>query len=253
MRAICRVIVIVLFCVVHIASAQVPADTIRPGQITLHTPFLGTDTVDSYKIDGDDTTLTNTWIRTTGRAVAEAQPVFRIATTHVSHGSGDTTYNVLEVNPHDLALVRHDLRAPTDSAHAQCDTSAHVRGWSDMPSRGRHEIDVQYPAPVFPDDGIGPWLAGLLPLERHYAAVLPQFNLWSGGELYLTVKVVGDGPLNRGKLSFPCWLLEVSGRGGPPGYKTRWWISKTSRRLLQSVSRKTVSDPEYLAIMRRPF
>jgi hypothetical protein len=230
-------------------GAQTAPDTVHVGELTLPAPFLGSDTMDSYKLEKGIKTPLNTWVRTTEAGINNLTRVLYINTAHVNAATGDTTKNWLTVDPEDMALRQHTVWSPSDSGRATF-LGTRVFGWISGHGAAWHAFTTPTDHRLFPDDGIAPWFLELLPYELGYEATIPVFNMWRKGESYRHVKVVGDGELISGDIKIPCWMVEVEGAGGPPQFIQRRWISKSSRRLLQVRMSKGPDDPEYWGVMR---
>jgi len=251
-RITCALILLAVGPFARGGAAQIPLDTIYPGDMKLSMPFIGVDTVDGYKQIGDSITQTNTWIREVKPAMDGERSVLRITTTHISLPDSDITRNLLIIDANDLSLIHQEVRAASDSAMITSDSVNHVTGWNKLPKRDMMIVDRPLDRPVFPDDGIGPWLFGALPLKLKDRITMPQFNPWTGDMKFPWVHVVGDGDLNNGDVKVPCWIITVRG-SGPPGYEVRRWISKNSRRLLKQTAIRGPDDPVYSSVNRHWF
>lgn len=234
------------------AAAQIASDTIHPGELNLPAPFLGVDTMDSYKVVNGERTRLNTWVRRIEVGIDDTIRILRVLTTHVSAKSGDTTKSHIILNAGDLSLAQQTVWSPNDSGGVYVLPSK-IRGWISSPQVPWQAFTVMTGKPVFPDDGLAPWLLELLPYANGYRAAIARFNMWHKGETVAAVRVAGSEVLSNGVANVDCWVVDVDGAGGPPYYKQRRWVSKTSRRVLKIVMRKGGADPEYESVMRGWF
>jgi hypothetical protein len=226
-------------------------DTIRVGSSVLHgaRPPLGSQFTESFaRADGVDHPISTTTQGIT-RGRHGNQDVYVIHTTHAS-AAGDTTVGTIVIRHPDFALLHHKVTAAHDSA-AVTANSGHLTGWVVLPDQPIRLIDQALDHPVFPIEGQIPWLFPLLPLREGYAAAIPHFSEWQGGEEWTTIRVVGDEPLEHGGRVLDCWKVD-GGELGPPGYRAMYWVDKSTRRIMQGVLRGEGAGPEYWAITRMP-
>jgi len=243
----------ILFVVSSNAFAQL-TDTIRPGHPALADalPYFGTDTIESWQeIDGEKKP-TNTQIRTIERFQEKDGDVILITVTHIPYESADTTVNLTMIRTDDLSLIRQRVRSDIDSGQVTYALGV-VSGWMVPPDEEWHPLSAHVGRRVFADDGIAPWLIGLLPLEPDYEAAIAMFNMWDGTEVVQTVRVVGSGEVVDGGRAVDCWKLEVTGDQGPPGYRQIRFISKESRRLIKGGYVKGTDDPQWWGAVRNWF
>jgi hypothetical protein len=156
--------------------------------------------------------------------------------------SNDTTRSSIVVRADDYALIHHRVKANRDSAAVSV-SNTFLTGWVVLPDQPIALLDQNLSRPVFPVEGQIPWLFPLLPLEEGYAAALPYFSEWHGGEQWKTIRVTGSDSLRLGDVTFDCWVVD----GGElfPGYEVTYWIDRATRRILQGVARGGEGRPEY--------
>lgn len=231
------------------ANAQFAPDTLYPGRVELVAPFFGVDTMEAFKVENGVRTLTNTWVRRISIGIEDTTRVIRVHTMYVRANRSDTTKNRLLIDGDDLTLRDHDLWSPTDSGAAKA-FGSRVWGWISGPRVPWQAYAYDPGRRVFPDDGIAPFLLELLPYAEGFSATVPQFVMWQKKEKYVSVRVLASEDLKSDTASVPCWVVEVNGAGGPPGYHERRWVSKNSRRLLKQVFRKGIDDLEYVNVLR---
>ena len=227
-------------------------DTVRVGSASLKgaAPFLMTDTIDSYVLRDGKRTDTNRKIRTITTAREGDTHVLDILTVHITLPAGDSTVNRTRIRAADLSLIRHGVRAETDSGLVTY-LDGRLVGWAVPPGEDGHDIDTAI-APSLPDDGLAPWLLELLPYKDGYRATVPVFSMWSVQDKWQKVRLLGSETLSKDGRSVECWRVAVEGVG-PPGFDQIRWISKSSRRLLQQVYRKNPDDPQFWAVTRNWF
>jgi len=235
--------------VTGIAHAQ-PADTIRAGNPTFKgaLPHFGTDTVEGYKVENGEWIPGSTQIRTIKRVSENGEDLILVTVKHISSDASDTTVNQTALRTSDLSLMRQSVRAPQDSGVVTYALGV-ISGWVVPPGGDWHTVNVHVGHPVFPDDGLSPWMLGMLPLKPDYEAAVPFFNMWRGEEVVQTLRVVGEGELAEDDRKVDCWKVRVDGQG-PPGFEQTRWISKDSRRLIKQAYLKGKGDPEYWGVTR---
>jgi hypothetical protein len=225
-------------------------DTIRVGSPALESSALlpGTYVIENYRrTDGTEILASITTQTITPSRVGGIE-VFVVAMTHAPT-NGDTTVSRTQVRASDLALQHHRTKGTRDSAAVSA-TDGVVTGWVVLPETPTSLIDEAIAQPVFPIEGQIPWIFPLLPLAEGYAAAIPHFSEWAGGEKWSTIRVTGSERLTIGGAEIECWIVD----GGElfRGYNVTYWVSKASRRIVQGVAKGAGSGPEFWSRMRAP-
>lgn len=225
-------------------------DTVRVGSASLAGASLaeGTTRFESYRLEAGERSPISTTDVAISREPSGAGDVYRIHSVHASAG-GDTTVGTIVVRADDFALIHHRVKAAKDSA-AVSSTGDHLTGWVVLPGQPTLLIDVALDHPVFPVDGPQPWLVGLLPLRNEYAAAIPRFSQWNGGEVWKEVTVLGSETVEVDGAPVECWTVDM-GPLGPPGYRATAWVDKANGQVVQGVLRGEAGQTEYWAIARR--
>ena len=230
------------------AAAQV-TDTVLVGSPILRgaTLPLGMRTVESLSISEGNWTRISSTSRTISRGREGDVDTYVIATTHVS-SSGNTTTATIIVRADDLALIHHRVKARSDST-AMSATSGYLTGWVILSGQPVRLIDQVLDRPVFPIEGQMPWLLPLLPYAENYAAAIPRFSPWFGGEVWGSVEVLGTETIEHEGAILECWKVDT-GELGPPGYRATRWIDKSSRRIIRTVLKGLPTQTEYWTLAR---
>lgn len=162
-------------------------------------------------------------------------------------GDGRITTRRTVVDPGTLAMIEEDVHSPADSAHVEV-RGGRITGWAVPRGGQRSRLDRPWPQPVFPDDGLAPWILGRLVLPQGtHQGVFEVFDVWRGGPRYLPFQEIGYDSLHVGSQVLPLEVFEVKGIG-PPGYSQTRWIDP-SGRLVQSRLHKGPDDPEYWSVL----
>ena len=222
-------------------------DTVRVGSPSLAGATLteGTTVFESHILDSGKNTPLSTTEVTVSRRRSGQEDAYVIHSVHAS-SDGDTTVGTIVVRATDFALLHHRVKAETDSA-AVTSTGDHITGWVVLPGEPTRLIDLDLDHPVFPVDGPQPWLVSLLPLREGYAAAIPRFSQWSGGEEWKEVSVLGSETLDVDGMQVDCWVVDM-GTLGPPGYRVTGWVDKSDGGVVRGVLRGEAGQPEYWVI-----
>jgi len=99
-------------------------------------------------------------------------------------------------------------------------------------------------------EGQVPWLFPLLPLREGYAAAIPHFNPWQGGETWAEIRVVGPETIDLHGREVACWKVD----GGElfRGYRVTYWIDRDTRRIVRSEARGAGDGPVYWSELAAP-
>jgi hypothetical protein len=224
-------------------------DTVRVGSPSVAGATLaeGTRLFESHRLAAGERSPISTTEVTISREPSSAGELYRIHSVHAS-ADGDTTVGTILVRADDFALVHHRVKAAEDSA-AVSSTGGHLTGWVVLPGQPTRLIDLALDHPVFPVDGPQPWLVGLLPLRDGYAAAIPRFSQWDGGEVWKEVRVLGSETVEVDGAPTECWTVDM-GPLGPPGYRAMAWVDKATGGVVQGALRGEPGQPEYWAIAR---
>ncbi|HSM16341.1 MAG TPA: hypothetical protein VK845_04995 [Gemmatimonadales bacterium] len=218
-------------------------DTVRVGSRALQGVQLkpGSIVMGSFTRNHGVETPTSTTTQHVTSGSRGTEKVYLIETVHAS-GDDDTTRSVIVVRTSDLSLMHHRVKAAHDSA-AVTATSHYLTGWVVLPDEPVSVLDQQLDHPVFPIEGQVPWLFPLLPLAEGYAATIPHYSEWAGGEQWSTIRVLSSEMVRSGTESFECWKID----GGElfPGYRVTYWVDKRTRKIVQGVARGSGAGPEY--------
>ncbi len=241
--------VVSVFLTPSLAHAQ-PADTLHPGDPSLENllPHFSTDTIDGYKIVNGKQIPGSTQIRTIQRFQEKGEDVLLVTVKHIPANTADTTLSQIVMQTRDLSMIRQGVRSPRDSGTVTYALGV-ISGWVVPHGKDWQKVSVHVGRPVFPDDGLAPWIIGLLPLKLDYEAAIPFFNMWRGEDIVQTLKVIGEGEIIDGDRTIDCWKIRVIGQG-PPGFEQTRWIAKDSRRMIKQSYLKGEGDPEYWSVVR---
>jgi hypothetical protein len=222
-------------------------DTVRVGSASLTAASLteGTTIFESHILESGERKPLSTTEVTISRRRSDGEDEYVIHSVHAST-SGDTTVGTIVVRAKDYALLYHRVKAATDSA-AVTSTGDHLTGWAVLPGQPTRLIDLDLDHPVFPVDGPQPWLVGLLPLREGYAAAIPRFSQWNGGEVWKEVAVLGSETLDVDGVPVDCWVVDM-GPLGPPGYRATSWVNKSDGLVVRGVLRGQSDQPEFWVI-----
>ncbi len=231
------------------SHAQDP-DTVYAGSPALGSflPPLGTDTIYGYVDAGGNRSPLNVALLTISEGGEGPDGYWRVVNRHVSLPGNDTTSTLILFRKSDFSLVHHSVSAPGDSASVTV-AGDRLTGWVVLPGEPPSLLDLELPHPVLPVDGPSPWFFSLLPLREGYTAVVPRFNMWSGGEVWKTYTVVASEFVEAGERSYACWKVDA-GPLGPPGYTAFCWVDKSSRRVVQSALLNPDGGTEYWSYTR---
>lgn len=224
------------------ATTALPAqgvDTVRVGSARLEAPTPGTYVIENHRIaDGVDS-LTGTTRQTVRRGERDGVEVWIVEFEHVS---GDTTRSSMVSRADDFSLVHYRVKAPRDSAAVSA-AAGFLTGWTVLPEQPARLLDRSLEHPVFPVEGQVPWLFPLLPLREGYAAAIPHFNPWRGGEAWAEIRVLSPETIDLHGRQVGCWKVD----GGElfRGYRVTYWIDRETRRVVRGEARGEGDGPVY--------
>lgn len=239
--------VLVLFSILCLNNAT-GQDTLRVGSEILDgaVPFLGSTSLESFKLLQGVRTPVNRSTQTIEQAVEDGLPVYRVTITHWAAGRGDSAMTTLVVRQKDFALLRHKVKATLDSAVVLY-SQGFLSGWVVLPNKPILLIDMRTSQPVFPVDGPSPWLLSALPLKEDFSVVIPRYSMWDKSEHNEELNVVGTETLERNGKMVECWKVD-NGPFAIPGYRAYRWVDKRTKKILQTVLRGKADEPEYMSI-----
>jgi hypothetical protein len=223
-------------------------DTLRVGSDILDgaAPFLGTISIESFKLQEGVQTPVSRSILTIGEGLEDGLPVYEVSITHSATGRADSALTTIVVRKKDLALLRHKVKASHDSAVVLY-SQGFLSGWVVLPNRPVFLIDTRTSWPVFPVDGPAPWFLSALPLRENFKVVIPRYSMWDNSEHYEHSEVIGTEVLERNGNKIECWKVD-NGPFAVPGYRAFRWVDKQTKRILQTVLRGKPDQPEYWSI-----
>jgi hypothetical protein len=248
-RARCALLPIVLLGGVATTLRAQQIDTVRVGSVALRDARLpvGTYAIESFRrVDGVDTPTSTTTQRIT-RSRQRDEEIYVIQTRHVA--AGDTTRSSIVMRAADFSLLHHRVKAAQDSAAVTANVG-NLTGWVVLPDEPIRLLDLHLDHPVFPIEGQMPWLFPLLPLEEGYAAAIPHFSEWQGGEEWTTIRVVGSELLEHSGNMLDCWKVDAGELF--PGFRITHWVDKSTRHIVQSLARGPEGGPEFWARAHTP-
>jgi len=223
-------------------------DTVYVGSPSLADAGLipGTYVIENHRREGGVDAMTGTTRQTVRRAERGGIPVWVVEFEHVS---GDTTRSSMVSRADDFSLVHYQVRAPRDSA-AVTAGDGHLTGWTVLPEQPAQLLDRELEEAVFPIEGQVPWLFPLLPLREGYAAAIPHFNPWSGGETWSEIRVLGPETIDVHGRPVACWKVD----GGElfRGYRVTYWIDRETRRVVRGEARGEGEGPVYWSELAAP-
>ncbi|NNG16457.1 MAG: hypothetical protein HKM89_08250 [Gemmatimonadales bacterium] len=224
-------------------------DTILVGDSAVRANLLrlGTERVESYRLEDGEKTPLSTTMRSIGPGRAGNLDVFVIDATHAS-ADGDTTVSSIVIRASDFSLLHQRVKGARDSAAVSV-SEGHLTGWVVLPEQPIQLLDLEFDRPVFPIEGQMPWLFPMLPFESGYAATIPHFSPWAGEETWAPITVLASETIEHGGSRVVCWKVDT-GPLGPPGYRGFHWIEQGTGRVLRSVLSGGKSQPEYWAVAR---
>lgn len=216
-------------------------DTVYVGSPSLAdaAPIPGTYVIENHRREGGVDAMTGTTRQTVRRAERGGIPVWVVEFEHVS---GDTTYSSMVSRADDFSLVHYRVKAPRDSA-AVTAGAGHLTGWTVLPEQPVQMLDRVLEHPVFPIEGQVPWLFPLLPLREGYAAAIPHFNPWRGGETWSEIHVLGQETIDVQGRPVASWKVD----GGElfRGYRVTYWVDRETRRVVRGEARGEGDGPVY--------
>jgi predicted enzyme related to lactoylglutathione lyase len=223
-------------------------DTVRVGSPSLDLSKIpiGTEIMESWRLEDGERVAHTTTRQTIRRETRDGEEVFVVRTVHAS-GPEDTTIGTIVARARDLALLHHKVKGPEDSAAVSV-TSGHLTGWVVLPGQPSRFLDQALERPVFPIEGQMPWILKLLPYEEGYAAVIPHFNEWRGGEVWRTIRVLGSETIEHEGRSVDCWRVD---RGELwPGHRAILWVEKPTHCVLRTEIHVEGEEPPYGSVIR---
>jgi hypothetical protein len=212
------------------------ADTLEAGATAIRADRipLGTQTVRSWQVSGEERTLNSTTVQTIRKGTEGTEDVLVIETLHWSAG-GDTTRTRCTVRADDLSLLHLRVQAERDST-AVTATSHRATGWVALPGQPVRLLDATLARPILPSDGQIPWLLAALPLRAGATLVVKRFSPFDGGEICRTLRVEAEEAITIAGTRFDCWRID-GGPLGPPGYRVTRWVDRATGRIVQSALR----------------
>ncbi len=218
------------------ALALQAGDTLRVGNPLLDPSRipLGTDTIFSYRVTDSVREPTSRTIQRISLDTLAGTAVLSIVSRHVSP-DGAVTDGTITVRASDLALLRHEVVAESDSMAAAV-SAGHATGWVVLPGTEPMLFDVALDHHVLPVDGPHPWLPSALPLSQAMRVVVPRFSPWSVAERWHSYRVTGREPVLVEGEEVICWIVDA-GPLGPPGYRATIWVSVEGRRIVRGALR----------------
>jgi hypothetical protein len=202
----------------------------------------GIDTVDGYQVDAGVRKSTTRVIRKVGKMGSD----WLIGITHTTADGRETT-SITRTNKV-YRMVEQLVQSKADSGQATWYGDS-ITGWISPKGKPKTDIDVTPSHPLFPDDGISPWILGVLPLADGMTGTIGVYNMWVGGERYESFRVSGSDRVAFSGAKVDCWTVELD-RKGPPGYSETRWIDKATGRQVLSHMHKGKGDTEYWSALR---
>lgn len=224
-----------------VRGAAQDVDTVRVGHPALAgaAPAPGAYVIKNHRIEAGVDSLTGTTRQVVRRGEEDGVAVWIVAFEHVA---GDTTRSSIVVRADDLSLLHYRVKAPRDSAAVSAGRG-YLSGWTVLPEQTPRLIDRELTTRVFPIEGQVPWLFPLLPLAEGYAAAIPHFNPWTGGEAWSEIRVLGTETIDLHGRELSCWKVD----GGElfRGYRVTYWVDPATRRVVRSEARGAGDGPVY--------
>ena len=238
---------LLLFWSLYLVNA-VGQDTLRIGNHILDgaTLFLGTTSIESFKLQQGVRTPVSRSIVTIDEGLDDGISVYKVSIIHSAAGRGDSALTTIVVRQKDFALLRHKVNASHDSAVVLY-SQGFLSGWVVLPNKPVFLFDAGTSRPVFPVDGPAPWLLSALPLEENFNLVIPRYSMWDNREHNEELHVLGTEILERNGRKFECWKVD-NGPFAIPGYRAFRWVDKQTKKILQTVLRGKPDEPEYWSI-----
>jgi len=233
------------FLIATVASVcgvvQEPDSVVTPQAHVLDGTLLrpSIDSIRSWRVENGARTLTSTSTRTVERAASG----WLMVIDHRSANSPDRTVDSTLVADSDLRMLRKSVRATTDSALVVFE-EGRVRGWAVPPGEELGRIEADIGRPVFPDDGLLPWLWTLLPLREGYSARIETIGTWDGELHSVGFTVIGSETIEHRGSTVDCWVVS-SDRLEKWGIHGKSWVAQDSRRFLKSLG-WTDNGTEYI-------
>lgn len=201
----------------------------------------GIDTVEGFRVDNGERKPTTRVIRKVGKMGSD----WLIGVTHTAP-DGRETSSITRTNKA-YRMVEQLVQAKTDSGQVTWYGDS-ITGWVSPPGKPKSDIDVKPAHELFPDDGISPWILGVLPLVSGMNGTIATYNMWMGGERYVSFRVSGSDKVTFLGSKVDCWTVELD-KAGPPGYSETRWIDKATGRQLLSHMHKDKGDTDYWSVL----
>lgn len=220
--------------VVSFAHSWVHAESILPGSAKLRPGALqpGNEAMESFRLENGTKIPVATITRTVTFEKQGTTPVVRIVTRNRS-GLADSSRSETVVDATTYALISERVRATGDSGQVAY-ADGNLKGWTHAERDSLHHIEFKNVASTFPDDGALPWLVSALPLAIGAKFEILSFNMWVKQEVPLSYTVVREDTVRYRNVLDTCWVVQVTGRGGPPGFDYFNWVSQRTHQLLKA-------------------
>lgn len=205
---------------------------------------LGVDTTDGFAIENGVRTPTSLVVRT----VTRDGETYLIVVVHRSRRSEDVTVDSTRVAAGDLRLLRKAVWATTDSAVVAA-RGGRITGWAVPPGESRRVVDIAVADPVFPDDGLAPWLFTRLPLREGYAVRVESFNPWTATADTVTYRVTRVDTVERNGRRLAAWVVS-SDRLAGWGLGSEAWVAQADRRVIQGRAWREDGAGEWWSVVR---
>jgi hypothetical protein len=231
--------------IASVVGTPVWAVSIHPGAPTLRAGSLqsGSDTTESFRLDNGMRIAVATITRTVSREQQGSTPVYRVVIRNQS-SRGDSSRSETIIDAHSFALISQTVRATSDSGQVAYDKGRLI-GWIQAANDSLRIFELKPDSLVFPDDGALPWLVTMLPLGPGKKFELLSFNMWAKREVPLAFTVVREDTVRYRSRLDTCWVVQVTGRGGPPGFDYFNWVSRRTHQLLQAAFLKTDAAAQF--------
>jgi hypothetical protein len=232
-------------CIASAIHGAIQAESIRPGSPKLNPGALqpGVTTMESFRLEKGTKIPVATILNTITLEKQGDTPVIRVVTRNRS-GLADTSRSEIIVDAKTYALISERVRATADSGQVTYH-ARNIKGWTCKQNDSLHHFEFKDVEPTFPDDGALPWLVCSLPLAKEASFELLSFNMWAKREMPLTYTVVREDTVRYQGALDTCWVVQVTGRGGPPGFDYFNWVSQRSRHLLKAAFLRSDAPAEF--------
>ncbi len=232
-------------CIMSFAHSSIRAESIFPGSPKLQAGSLqpGNDAMESFRLENGTKIPVATILRTVTLEKQGTTPVIRVVTRNRS-GLADSSRSETVIDAKSYALISERVRATADSGQVAY-VGGNIKGWTHAANDSLRRFEFKDVASTFPDDGALPWLVGSLPLANGAKFELLSFNMWAKQEVSLTYTVLREDTVRYHETLDTCWVVQVTGRGGPPGFDYFNWVSQRSRQMLKAAFLRSDAQAQF--------